>query len=235
MGQGRLLKMGGVGTLTEDGIDVVLVEHGGLTEIFATALPHAADDLASLLHRLRRVLQDYRGEFLEMRIFGTVGDLASCTRLLRELYGPIDWPLTYIQGASCFGDAVAGIQLHAVAGASVDTLRRDGLPVGRVFEDDFARYCVLGNLQSSDPPRPRERQTRDTIGQLNGSLASAGMDIHNIVRTWFFIDDILGWYPAFNRVRSEIYAAEGVFDRYVPASTGIGGYRDSSSKGPTGP
>jgi enamine deaminase RidA (YjgF/YER057c/UK114 family) len=54
-------------------------------------------------------------------------------------------------------------------------------------------------------------------------LATAEMDLHNIVRTWFFVDDILGWYRDFNRVRSEIYAEEGVFERYLPASTGIGG------------
>jgi len=147
----------------------------------------------------------------------------SCAKILRELYGPIDWPLLYVQGGSCFGQEVAGIQLHAVAGTEVDTVLVDGQSVGRVFEDDFARYCVLGNLQSSDPSRSGEDQTRDTIEQLMGGLAIAGMDVHNLARTWFFIDDILEWYPVFNRARSEIYSAEGVFDRYVPASTGIGG------------
>ncbi|MCJ7630099.1 MAG: hypothetical protein MUO50_17125 [Longimicrobiales bacterium] len=208
---------------TEDGIEVVFVEHGGLREIFATALPQSGDDLESLLHRLRRAARDSWGEILEMRVFGTIDAFASCTKVLQELYGHIDWPLVYVQGGGRFGSEVAGIQLHAVADSTVETIRLDGWIVGRVFEDDFARYCVLGNLQSSDPSRSRERQTQDTIEQIMGGLASAGMDIHNLVRTWFFIDDILGWYPAFNRVRSEIYSTEGVFDRYVPASTGIGG------------
>jgi enamine deaminase RidA (YjgF/YER057c/UK114 family) len=213
----------GVPTSTEDGIDVVFLEHGGLREIIATALPRAGDDLASLLHRLGRVWRDLGAELLIMRVFGSSDAFPSCTKILRELFGPMDWPLVCVQGGSCFGQDVAGIQLHAVAGSRVDTIRIDGRPVGRVFEDDFARYCVLGNLQSSDPSRSREIQTSDTIEQMMGGLTSAGMDIHNLVRTWFFIDDILGWYPAFNRVRSEIYSAEGVFDRYVPASTGIGG------------
>ena len=49
------------------------------------------------------------------------------------------------------------------------------------------------------------------------------MDLHSIARTWFFVDDILGWYGDFNAARSEIYTDRGIFDRYVPASTGIGG------------
>ena len=40
----------------EDGVDVVSVEHGGVKEIFATALPNATDDLPSLLRRLHGVM-----------------------------------------------------------------------------------------------------------------------------------------------------------------------------------
>lgn len=210
-------------TSTEEGIDVVFVEHGGVREIFATALPDALEDLASLHHRVRRVLDDSKGEVLELRVFGTIDAFASCTEVLRDLYGDIDWPLVYVQGKNCFEGELAGIQLHAVAGTAVETIRGDGWPIGRVFEDEFARYCVLGKLQSSDPFRSRERQTQDTLEQMMGGLAAAGMDIHSIARTWFYIDDILGWYRDFNRVRSEIYSTEGLFGRYLPASTGIGG------------
>lgn len=216
-------------TSTEDGIDVVFVEHGGVREIFATALPDAFEDLATLHHRLWQVLDDSEGEVLELRVFGSNDAFASCTELLRELYGGIDWPLVYVQGGDCFDGEVAGLQLHAVAGTKVETIGRDGWPIGRVFEDEFARYCVLGNLQTADASRSRERQTRDTLEQMMGGLADAGMDIHSIVRTWFYIDDILGWYQDFNRVRSEIYSTEGLFDRYLPASTGIGGCNPRST------
>ena len=208
---------------TDDGIDVVVVEHGGIREIFATALPNALEDFASLSHRVRRVLDDSKGQILEMRVFGTVDAFLSCTEVLRELYGGIDWPLVYVQGENCFKGEIAGIQVHAVAGTPVETIRLDNWPVGRVFENEFARYCVLGMLQSQDPSRSREVQTQDTIEQMMRGLAGAGMDLHSLARTWFYIDDILGWYEDFNRARSEIYSREGLFDRYLPASTGIGG------------
>jgi enamine deaminase RidA (YjgF/YER057c/UK114 family) len=58
---------------------------------------------------------------------------------------------------------------------------------------------------------------------LEKGLALVGMDLGCVVRTWFFISNILEWYSEFNTVRSETYAARGMFDRYLPASTGIGG------------
>ncbi|MGD2123121.1 MAG: hypothetical protein PVJ76_15315 [Gemmatimonadota bacterium] len=206
-----------------NGIDVAVVEHGGVREMFATALPSKAREAASLYRHLHQLLTESRFEILELRVFGTIDAHASCAETLGGLFGEIDWPLVFIQGEDCFGGEIAGIQLHAVAGASVETIHRNGRAVGRVFEDQFARYCVLGDLHSPDSSLPRERQTEDTFELMVGGLTAAGMDLHSIVRTWFFIDDILGWYQAFNQVRSNLYSREGVFDRYLPASTGIGG------------
>jgi enamine deaminase RidA (YjgF/YER057c/UK114 family) len=209
--------------LLGDGIDAAVVEHGGVRELFATALPAELEDPASLHQRLRNALAESGAEILEMRVFGSVDEFEECAETLRRLYGGIDWPLVFIQGHNCFGGELAGIQLHAVSGSPVETIYGDDRPIGRAFEDQFARYLVLGNLHSSDSSRPREVQTQDTFGQMVAGLAAVGMDLHSIVRTWFYVDDILGWYQDFNRVRSEIYAKEGVFERYLPASTGIGG------------
>ncbi len=48
------------------------------------------------------------------------------------------------------------------------------------------------------------------------------MDFSRVLRTWFYNDDILGWYADFNRVRTAFFKDHGVFDGLVPASTGIG-------------
>jgi enamine deaminase RidA (YjgF/YER057c/UK114 family) len=44
----------------------------------------------------------------------------------------------------------------------------------------------------------------------------------HVARTWFFLDDILSWYGAFNEVRTEFFRSRRVFDGLVPASTGVG-------------
>ena len=210
-------------TALEDGLHSVVGEHGGVREVFATALPHGSEGSAPLLQRLHGVVTDSRSEILELRVFGALEAFPSFAETLRTLFGDIDWPLVFIQGEDCSGEDIAGIQLHGVAGTTVETIIEDGRPIGRVFEDEFARYCILGNLHSFDSSRSRDRQTEDTFELIGAGLAGAGMNLHSIVRTWFFLDDILGWYQAFNQVRSDLYSKEGLFDRYLPASTGIGG------------
>jgi enamine deaminase RidA (YjgF/YER057c/UK114 family) len=162
-------------------------------------------------------------EILEMRVFGATEIVRDCNEALLGQFGRVDWPVTYVYGDRCAGGAVAGIQVHAISGVSVASVCLGGSVIGRVFEDDYARYCVLGDLHCSERSRSREAQAHDTFENMEEGLALAGMDLGCVVRTWFFISDILEWYPLFNAVRTEIYAAKGIFERYVPASTGIGG------------
>jgi enamine deaminase RidA (YjgF/YER057c/UK114 family) len=131
--------------------------------------------------------------------------------------------MVFIDGMGCGSGPVAGIQLHAVAGVDVDTIRLDGKPVGRCFETDEARFLILGDLKSHDPSSPRTAQAAHSIQRMEQALHEARMDLTHVVRTWFYVNDILDWYQDFNAVRSEIYAEKGLFGHYVPASTGIGG------------
>jgi enamine deaminase RidA (YjgF/YER057c/UK114 family) len=65
-------------------------------------------------------------------------------------------------------------------------------------------------------------------------LRENGASYSDVVRTWFYLSDILGWYAAFNKVRNEKYGEFGIMpgpgdrDLLLPASTGIQG------KSPTG-
>ena len=48
------------------------------------------------------------------------------------------------------------------------------------------------------------------------------MDFSHVARTWLYGADLLDWYPDLNRARDRFFRERGVFDRFVPASTGIG-------------
>jgi enamine deaminase RidA (YjgF/YER057c/UK114 family) len=205
------------------GIEVSCLERRGVKEVFATALPTASDDFPTLLRRLRQSLRELEAEILEMRIFSTTDAYARYNEALLGQFGDVDWPVTYIYGDTCPSGKIAGIQVHAASGVSVAPVRLGGSTIGRLFEDDHARYCVLGNLHSNERSRSREAQARDMFQKMEKGLTAAGMDLRSVVRTWFFIRDILDWYSDFNAVRTETYAARGMFDRYVPASTAIGG------------
>jgi enamine deaminase RidA (YjgF/YER057c/UK114 family) len=205
------------------GIEVSCLERRGLKELFITALPIAPNDFPSLVFRLQSLLRELQAEILEMRIFSAIDTYRDCNEALLGQFGSLEWPVTYVYGDGGTGGTIAGIQVHAVSGVSVAPVRLGGRSIGRMFEDDHARYCVLGNLHSNDRSRSREAQARDTFENMEKGLALAGMDLRCVIRTWFFVNDILEWYSQFNAVRTETYSAQRIFDRYVPASTGIGG------------
>jgi enamine deaminase RidA (YjgF/YER057c/UK114 family) len=132
-----------------------------------------------------------------------------------------DWPVTVVGGEAGPG----GIRVRAVAGCKVETLRVDGRTVGTVYEDGHLRRCLLGGIHAGAgafAKSPRE-QTVLTFEAMARALELAGMNFAHLVRTWFYLDDILTWYDAFNDARDEFFAAHGVFDRRIPASTGVGG------------
>jgi enamine deaminase RidA (YjgF/YER057c/UK114 family) len=58
-------------------------------------------------------------------------------------------------------------------------------------------------------------------------LREQGASYSNVVRTWFYLSDILSWYGEFNKVRNQKYGEFGIMpgpgdDRLLlPASTGI--------------
>jgi hypothetical protein len=69
-------------------------------------------------------------------------------------------------------------------------------------------------------------------GASAGPAAEASY--RDVVRTWFYLNDILSWYPEFNQARNAVYRELGLIpghdggSRRLPASTGIG--EDVSTK-----
>jgi enamine deaminase RidA (YjgF/YER057c/UK114 family) len=57
---------------------------------------------------------------------------------------------------------------------------------------------------------------------MEAGLRDAGLNFSHVVRTWFYLDDILDWYGPFNAVRNQFFTERNVFQGVVPASTGVG-------------
>ena len=70
-------------------------------------------------------------------------------------------------------------------------------------------------------------QTRLMLDRAERILRENGASYRDVVRTWFYLSDILDWYAAFNKVRNEKYGEFGIMpgpgdrDLLLPASTGI--------------
>lgn len=207
---------------TERGFSIADISKGELTETFITLRPENGKP-SSLIAKAASALKKRGAAVVKVDVFGPLSGLDACAGRLSRAFGGLAWPVTLVGTGPGPGTGIAGIQIHAVAGAPVGTVFLDAKPVARVYEDKFAKYCVVGNVLPSKPGAPRKAQALDAFKTLERALAGAGMAMPDIVRTWFYIDDILSWYGGFNAVRSEFFKKRHMAGRSAPASTGVEG------------
>lgn len=132
------------------------------------------------------------------------------------------WPVTWLEGHDSPAGLANGFQAWAVAGPAPERIEHKGRIVGSRFEDDEAIYLALGDLRPTDSTAGRGDQAQEVFDMMLEVLAKNGMTFDQVVRTWLYMDHILDWYDEFNRVRNAFFEKHGIFDRLVPASTGIG-------------
>ena len=194
-----------------------------ITEYYLTVKQVSNESILSLFERPANYLAEQKAKIVKMDVLGAIAFFRECRDALINTFPSINRPVNYIDGKSCFNHKIAGMQIYAVSGVAVKTIRLNSIPVGSVFDNDYAKCCFLGNLHSANTTETREVQTEQTLGKMETALQSAGMEMTDLVRTWFFNENIPEWYKEFNSIRSKIYKEKHIFDRFLPASTGIGG------------
>jgi enamine deaminase RidA (YjgF/YER057c/UK114 family) len=144
-------------------------------------------------------------------------------------------PVTYIEGTPSHANGLAGIIIRAVfsvePGDAVWTIRDGQVPCGRGWRRGNASFLVLQNLQGQQsgpgsvntPPV----QTWHMLERAEHIMQQQGASYHDVIRTWFYLDDILSWYDEFNKVRNAKYRSFGIMPGpgkehlLLPASTGV--------------
>ncbi|MEY4939245.1 MAG: hypothetical protein RIQ93_980 [Verrucomicrobiota bacterium] len=190
-------------------------------EFVLTETPQPGEPVADVFHRLATRLEDTDATLLSLMIYGSIDAHPLVEQALRAALGETQWPVTWIEGGSCEGEVLAGVQAFAISHHSVVRIRADDVVVGSVYQDGDARYCLLGGIGPASLGSVAA-QEQETLARLQGALCSAGMELGDVVRTWFYNEDILAWYGEFNRVRSAHYAGVRWRTGSLPASTGIG-------------
>lgn len=190
-------------------------------EFVLTETPRSGEPTAGVFNRLAAQLAGADATLLSLMIYGSVGAHAVVERAMRAALGETQWPVTWIEAGSCDGEVLAGIQAFAISRRRVTRVRVGDVVVGSVYEDADARHCLLGGLGPTNLGS-LAAQEQETFAQLGAALRSAGMEMGDLVRTWFYNEDILAWYDEFNRVRSAHYAGVRWRTGSLPASTGIG-------------
>jgi len=219
------MKMSGptIDRKTSDGVDTVTLQRGDILEASITVHVNGRKELGGLLEEAHAEVESMGATVLRQNVFGTPARHDSASEMLREMFGQVDWPVTWLEEGDSLGERLTGTHLYAVRGVDVRRLAHNGDVVGSVISDGEAEYCYLGGIVSGNLAADRPQQTRDVLERLEEILRLAGMDFHNVARTWFYNDRILDWYDEFNVARTQFFEERKVFDGLVPASTGVGG------------
>ena len=125
--------------------------------------------------------------------------------ILRKSCGEVNWPVSWIQGDKCSGDHLTATQAYAISGKCYKPVEYNGQIIGAVYEDDDARYCLLGDLRPDDISVSDVAQTRAVFEKMEAVLETVGMDFSNVVRTWLYLNDLLSWYDELNAVRTKFF------------------------------
>ncbi len=200
----------------------------GAAECVLTVVPRPGEPVAAVFRRLAGELTAAAAVPTAMLLYGAIAAHTAIARAMRDGLGETNWPVTWIEGAGCDGATLAGVQVFAVSGRPVTRVRLGGRVVASVFEEAGASHCLVGGVVPVAVTLPPAAQTQQAFSHLETALDMAGFTLADVVRTWFFNDDILPWYADFNRVRSAHYAGVRWRTGSLPASTGIG------ARNPTG-
>lgn len=185
----------------------------------------AGQSLERGLARLGMQLAEARCTPVLMFVYGDVGQYQETMHVMRRTLGPVEWPVNWVQGASCDGAPVAGVQVFAIDSLceSLQRLMHEGRVVATVFEDEGVRHCLVGGLVPADVKISEGAQTTAVIEALDKVLAAAGLGLADLARTWFYNREILAWYGDFNKARTALYNKVAFELGATPASTAVAG------------
>jgi len=196
---------------------------GASPDFSFTLKPQLGEGMPELFNRLADTLRNADQTLVNLMVFGLVSAYPAADQAMRRVFGEIKWPVTWVEGASSEGQPIAGLQAFAFSSDRVNRVMLKGRVAGSVFEEDGIRHCLLGGLKPRLSSVSRADQFRQTLEDLEAALGQAGVSLNDVIRTWFYLDELLSWYDEFNEARTQAYAGVKFRVGSSPASTGISG------------
>ena len=205
-----------------DGLDLVAVESSPVSELHLTVIPMKGESINAMAKRLAEALNPWDATAVRQIVFGSATAYEATLKTLRQVLDDPEFSVAWVEGTGCGDHAIAGMQVHAVTGARVRTLGNHGV-VTRIWDDALATRCVVNPILPAHTSVAPPEQAREVFEKFQAGLVAAGMTMKDLVRTWFYLDDMLSWYGEFNRVRNDLFARNELRPPCLPASTGVGG------------
>jgi enamine deaminase RidA (YjgF/YER057c/UK114 family) len=216
----------------------VCVVRPRLREFHVTAAPrvsvganNAAAQTREAYEALVSWLREQEAVGVQERVFGSLSRreaiLAAREEAVRDqpdlgLRAP-----TFVEGAPCAREGLAGVHVYAVAGPSCRPVHHGGRCCGAAFEHRGTRHVHLSGLEGPAAAGGRREAAAAMFARADETLRGLGGSYADVVRTWIYLADILDWYEQFNEARSAFHSrvvpAGSTGSRWLPASTGIEG------------
>lgn len=89
-------------------------------------------------------------------------------------------------------------------------------------KEDAIEYLFFNSVIPDDLGTDRYKQTYSVFKRLKDLMVENKMSFDKISRTWLYPDNILDWYDELNKARSKFFEEEDLYNKFIPASTGIG-------------
>ncbi len=173
-----------------------------------------SDSEESLHNSVNNAIKKLNVTPLNQFILGGKGD--------RSEANDLTLPMTWLTGNRNFSNGMISSQVTAIKSSSTQPIYQNGRLIGSYYEDEYAKYVRLAGILPDDVNASREVQTTSLLENMNSVLHQNDMSFRDVIRTWFYLDDLLEWYDLFNVCRTDFFEKEKIFDNLVPASTGIG-------------
>jgi enamine deaminase RidA (YjgF/YER057c/UK114 family) len=198
-------------------------------EIHIQLIPEPGETAMGFAEKIAEIQNRYGAKIIRATFFGSLAHFDPTIKHLENKLSGINFPFSWIEGGPCTDAYINGVYIFAVSGIEVKQLYNSDKIVGSYFQTGEADFCFLAGLYS-DPDLSPTEQTETILVSADHLLRQAGLGYDYTVRTWFYLDDILDWYNEFNRERTSFFLQHDIFNKLVPASTGIGGRNPAGSK-----
>lgn len=190
-------------------------------------LPDETPEMFS--EEISSILKKYEAGVIRATFFGRLDKKHSTLEFLKSKLSVTDFPLTWIEGDNYSDSFINGAYFFAVSGIDLKRLYKGSAVVGSYFMTRGAEFCLLGGM-CSDPELIPVLQAESILNSAENILNQAGLNFIDTLRTWYYLDDITDWYDDFNKARNSFFLRHDIFNKRIPASTGIGGRNETGGK-----
>ena len=175
-------------------ISASIVSNNIYKEYFVNVDMSGSDDMKSSIPDLFAYLKKNEAKVLMQMVFGNCSAKEKIIKKMLELNGEVKWPVMAVEHDNGNYFSVSGMQFFAVSGVVLKELKLKDKVVGYKFEDEDAKYAYLCDMRPNDILKSKKEQVKEVYENVVQVLKQTDMDFSNVVRTWFYLDELLVWY-----------------------------------------